>query len=102
VRLRSRSGGHGRGGRLGLDRLLLFGWSENRVQDGAFHARHELNNSDLANVLDELVNDVIAQVAVSHLAAAEAQAGLDLVAAGKEFDRLVLLGRALDLFLLLV
>ncbi len=62
------------------------------MQDGAFHARHELNDGYLADVLNELVDDVVAEVAVGHLAATEAEAGLDLVAAGKEVDSLIFLG----------
>ena len=62
------------------------------MQNGAFHARHELDDAGVADVLDEPVDDVVAQIAVGHLAAAEAQAGLDLVAVGEELDRLILLG----------
>ena len=62
------------------------------MQDGAFHAGHELDYRDIADVLDEAVDDVVAEVAMGHLASAEAEAGLDLVAALQEFNRLVLLG----------
>jgi hypothetical protein len=62
------------------------------VQDGAFHARHEFDNAGVADVLDEAVDDVVAEIAVGHLPPTETQAGLHLVAAGKELDRLVLLG----------
>src|SRR6185312_3165065 len=68
-------------GRLRL--LLAFGFfagRQNRVQDGTFHARHELDNRDVADVLDEAVDDVVAEVAMGHLASAEAEASLDLVA----------------------
>ena len=81
-----------RGGRLGLGLLLLFARGEDGVEDGSFHARHELNHAGFADVLDEAVDDVIAEFAVGHLAAAEAEAGLHLITLMKEADRLVLLG----------
>src|SRR5579863_4526020 len=80
------------GGRLGLRRLLLLRRRQNRVQNGAFHARHELHNTVIANVLDQLVDDRVAQFAVSHLPAPEAQAGLHLIAVKQKTNRLVLLG----------
>lgn len=61
------------------------------MKDSAFHARHELDYRDVADVLNEAVDDVVAEVAVGHLASAEAEAGLDLVAALQELDRLILL-----------
>ena len=78
--------------RLGLGRFLLLGRSQNGVQDGAFHARHELHHPSLADVLDQPVDDGVAQFAVRHLPAAEAQAGLDLVAVDEEPHRLIFLG----------
>ena len=62
------------------------------MQDGAFHAGHELDHPGLADVLDEAVDDVVAQLAVGHLAAAEPKAGFDLVAFIEKADSLVLLG----------
>jgi len=62
------------------------------VQDGAFHAGHELYDARIANVLDQLVDDGIAQFAVSHLATTEAKAGLHLVAVIEESDSLIFLG----------
>ena len=62
------------------------------MQDGTFHARHELDNRDFADVLDEAVDDVVAEIAVSHLASAEAEAGLDLVSALQKLDCLIFLG----------
>jgi hypothetical protein len=62
------------------------------MEDGSFHAGHELDHSGVADVLDEAVDDVVAELAVSHLAAAEAEAGLDLVALVEEADGLVLFG----------
>src|SRR6185437_1522578 len=78
--------------RLGLGLLLLFAGCENGVQGGAFHSRHELANAGVADVLDEAVDDVVAEVEVRHLAAAQAQAGLHLVAFGEEAHGLVFLG----------
>jgi hypothetical protein len=72
--------------------LVLFAGGENRVQDRSFHARHELDNRDVADVLDQAIDDVVAKVAVSHLASAETEAGFDLVAALQELDCLILLG----------
>jgi len=60
------------------------------VQDGAFHARHELHDAGFANVLDEPVDDGVTKFAVGHLAAAETEARLHLVALGQEADGLVL------------
>ena len=77
------------------------------MQNGSFHARHELDHPSLADVLDEPVDDRIAQLAVGHLTATEAQTGLYLVALGEEAHGLILFGdvvvivdghRELDLF----
>src|ERR1700761_7780571 len=62
------------------------------MERGAFHAGHELNDACLADVGDEAVDDLVAKVAMRHLAALEAKAGLYLVAFGEEADGLVLLG----------
>jgi hypothetical protein len=62
------------------------------MKNGAFHAWHELDNTCIADVLDQPVDDRVAQLAVGHLTAAEAQASLDLVALGEEANRLILLG----------
>src|SRR5580693_3605550 len=58
-------------GSLRLGRFLLLGGGKNGMQNGAFHARHELHNAGFANVLNQPVDDGVAQLAVSHLAAAE-------------------------------
>ena len=60
------------------------------MEGGAFHAGHEFHDAERADVHDEAVDDLVAEVAVGHLAAAEAQAGLYLVAFAKEADGLVL------------
>jgi hypothetical protein len=62
------------------------------VQNGAFHAWHEFHNSCIADVLDQPIDNGVTQIAVSHLPAAKAQAGLHLVSADEEADRLVLFG----------
>ena len=62
------------------------------MENGAFHARHEFDDTVVANVLDEPVDDGVAELAVGHLAAAESQAGLDLVAVNEEAHGLVFLG----------
>ena len=79
------------GGRLGLGRILLLRRPDDGVENGAFHTRHELDHSGIADVLDQLVDDRIAQLAMGHLPATKAQAGLDLVAIHKEAHRLILL-----------
>jgi hypothetical protein len=72
--------------------FILFAGREDGVKNGAFHARHELDYGDVADVLDEAIDDVVAEVAVSHLASAETEAGLDFVAAVQELDCLIFLG----------
>ena len=62
------------------------------MQRGAFHAGHELYRAGLADIHDEAIDDLVAEVAMCHLAALEAQAGLDLVAFAEETHGLVLLG----------
>lgn len=62
------------------------------MQGRAFHARHKFNESGIAHILNEPVDDVVAEFAMRHLAAAEAQASLDLVAIDQEPDCLILLG----------
>ena len=62
------------------------------MEDGAFHAGHELHDTGFSNVLDEAIDDGVAEFAMGHLAAAETEAGLDLVAFGEEADGLILLG----------
>ncbi len=62
------------------------------MQNCAFHARHKFDGSGIADVLDEPVDDLVAEFAVRHLAAAEAQARLDLVTFVQKADCLVLLG----------
>jgi hypothetical protein len=81
-----------RGNGLGLGRILLPRWCENGVQNGAFHARHEFHNASVTDVLNEPVDDVVAEITMGHLTATETQARLDLVALSEEADSLVLLG----------
>ena len=71
--------------------LLLFARRQNGVQGSSFHAGHELNNAGLADILNQPVDDSVAQLAVRHLAATEAQAGLHLVALTQKTNGLVLL-----------
>lgn len=62
------------------------------MQDSAFHAWHEFNHTRISNVLNEAVDDFVSELAVCHLAAAEPQARLNLVAFIEETDCLVLFG----------
>ena len=70
----------------------LLGGRDDGVERSAFHAGHELDDAGFADVHDEAVDDFVAEVAVGHLTALEAEAGFDLVAFGEEADGLVLLG----------
>ena len=62
------------------------------MEDGALHARHEFHHASAANVLDQAVNDLVAELAMGHLAAAKAKTCFDLVALSEEADGLILLG----------
>ena len=81
-----------------LGRGWLLGWfgflagGQDGVQGGAFHAGHELDDAGVAHVLDQAIDDGVAQLTVGHLAALEAQGGLYLVALAEEANCLVLLG----------
>ena len=82
-----------RSGRLRL--LLTFGSlvrRKDRVKDGPFHARHELDHGYIANILNEAIDDVVSEVTMGHLAASESQTRFDFVAALQELDCLILLG----------
>jgi len=57
----------------------------------AFHARHELYQACIADIQNQPVDDLVAQVTVRHLAAFEPQGGLNLVAFSKKPNGLVLL-----------
>jgi len=61
------------------------------MQSGAFHAGHEFDHPSIADIRDETVNDLITQVAVSHLATLESKRCLHLVAFVEKADGLVLL-----------
>ena len=43
------------------------------MEGGALHARHKLHNARVADVQDQPVDDLVAQVAVGHLPPFEAQ-----------------------------
>lgn len=62
------------------------------MKNGAFHAGHELDYAGSADILDQPVNDLVPEIAVSHLTASETKARLHLVAFGKKADRLILFG----------
>ncbi len=61
------------------------------MQRGAFHPRHKLDRAGIADVEDKAIDDLVAEVAVSHLAALEAQRRFHLVALAEESDSHVLL-----------
>ena len=58
----------------------------------AFHARHELYQACIADIQNQPVDDLVAQVTVRHLAAFEPQGCLNLVALSKKANGLVLFG----------
>jgi hypothetical protein len=58
----------------------------------AFHARREFYEGFVGQFLDEAVDDLTSEVAVSHLTALETQAGFYLVALGEESESVILLG----------
>ncbi len=62
------------------------------MERGAFHAWMKLHDAAIADVLDEAVDDLITELAVGHLAAAETQRGLDLVAFVEKPHSLIFLG----------
>ena len=62
------------------------------MQRGAFHARHELYGAGFADIHDEAIDDLVAEITMRHLATLEAQAGLHLVAIAEEAHSLILLG----------
>jgi hypothetical protein len=61
------------------------------MERGAFHAWHELDQTCIANIQNEAVDDLVAEIAVRHLAAFEPERGFDLVALSKKANGLVLL-----------
>ena len=73
----------------------------------AFHSRHEFDETSVADIEDEAIDNLVPEVAMGHLPAFESQRRLDLVAFSQKPDCLVLLGlvvvfvdrhRELDLF----
>jgi len=62
------------------------------MKGGAFHARHELNQTGIADIQNEPVDNLVAEVAMGHLAALEAKRRLYLIAIAKEANSLILLG----------
>ena len=82
--------------RLGGVRLFgqfyLLARRQNCVQRGAFHPGMEFHDGTLADILNQPVDDLVPKLAMGHLAAAEAQRRLDLVAVVQKADGLVLLG----------
>ena len=61
------------------------------MQCCAFHARHELHQPRITDIEDEPVDDLVAQVAMCHLAPLEAEGCLHLIAFAEEAYGLVLL-----------
>ena len=57
----------------------------------SFHTRHELNQPCFSYIENEAVDDLVTEIAMSHLAALEAQRSLDLVTFTKEPHCLIFL-----------
>ena len=77
------------------------------MQCSAFHAGHELHQTGVADIQDQPIDDLVTEIAVSHLSPFEAQGSLNLIALAKKAHSLVFLGlivmlihrdRELDLF----
>ncbi|MCU1248724.1 MAG: hypothetical protein JWQ49_1753 [Edaphobacter sp.] len=62
------------------------------MQGSAFHTRHELNQTSVTDVENEAVDDLVAEIAMGHLAAFEAERCLHFVAIAEEADSLIFLG----------
>ena len=58
----------------------------------ALHAGHELDQTSVADIEDETVDNLVTEIAMGHLAAFESQRRLDLIAFSQEADCLVLFG----------
>ena len=59
------------------------------MQSIPFHPGHKLDHSVLTNILNQPVNNGVAELAVSHLTSLKTERGLHLVAFLQEADRLV-------------
>src|SRR5215510_5395514 len=88
--------------RLGL--LLRFlapwylpRWRQDHVHGVTLHAWPKLNRSLIANIGDETLQNVAAQVLVCHLASTKAQAGFDLVALRQKTQHMVPFGHVIVL-----
>src|SRR3984957_15625442 len=83
-------------GRLGsgglLWRLGFLSRGQDGVQRRAFHAGHELHYACIPHVLNEPVDDGVAQLTVGHLTTLEAERRLYLVAFTQKTNSLILLG----------
>src|SRR5579864_4275699 len=88
--------------RLACSRLLLLRRSlffsgllrirrQNRVQRVAFLPRTKLHNPALANVFNQALENFASQAGARHLAAAEKDRGLDLIALIQKTQHVVLL-----------
>ena len=82
--------------RLGCFRFLgyfnFFAGRKDRVQRRAFHARMKFHDAGVAHVLNQAIDDLISQLAVSHLPATETQGGLHFISFMEKADGLIFLG----------
>ncbi len=67
------------------------------MQRGAFHAGHKFNQPGVADIEDQAIDDLVAEVAMGHLAALEAQRRLHFVAFAEEADSHIFLGNVVML-----
>jgi len=62
------------------------------MERSAFHARHEFHDAVVTNIEDQTIDDLVAEIAVRHLATLKPERSFDLVAFVEEADRHVFLG----------
>src|ERR1017187_2353591 len=79
-------------GRVRLGWRLRLGWRQNEVQRVALLPRTKLHDRLVAQVLDQALQNSTSQTLAGHLASAEEDGGLHLVAFGEKAQHVVLLG----------
>ena len=62
------------------------------MKGGAFHSGHELDQAGISDIEDQTIDNLVAEVAMRHLAALKTKRGLYFVALAEESHGLVLLG----------
>src|SRR5436190_385859 len=83
---RLRSGTPRRGFRLAWSLFELLRGRQDGMQRRSLHTRHELHQTGVADIENQTVDDLVAEIAMRHLPAFEAQRSLHLVAFAKKPD----------------